>query len=338
MTVKSFNNIAKLHMILHYLWSIWQFGTPNGYNTKSLENLHIIFAKEPWKKSNKKDPLEQMCKLIQCQEARAHLGQLHGPGFFSRKALAIFNVPDQDSVDDSKNKDDKADEHSGSWEDVDNAKPKESGGNGVGKSTEESNYTYYPNPRLKVARTPTKTLRGSKIIEEYQATNLTKALKRALSSSVWHQFCLYHCPLSFAPHEDKKRDVVWVQPAKQDNEGNIIQPGVEDTVLFLYAPGEFGIDCYCAARVRVIFTLPAHLCCFYPHHLAYVKLFTGFNAVPDLLHGLHTLLRATQDGGRLTAVIPITDIVLACHLAPQYKHVPSGIKLDCFANLLSVAP
>ncbi|KAG8976512.1 hypothetical protein FRB94_002606 [Tulasnella sp. JGI-2019a] len=38
-------NIPKVHSLIHYTSSIQLHGTPDGYNTKSPERLHIDFAK-----------------------------------------------------------------------------------------------------------------------------------------------------------------------------------------------------------------------------------------------------------------------------------------------------
>ncbi|KAF8596344.1 hypothetical protein BDV93DRAFT_422196, partial [Ceratobasidium sp. AG-I] len=72
-----FDLIPKLHMLSHYAHSIRSLGTLDGYNTEAPEHLHIEYAKEPWRASNKVRPLEQMLRYIQQQESirmhRAHL-------------------------------------------------------------------------------------------------------------------------------------------------------------------------------------------------------------------------------------------------------------------------
>jgi hypothetical protein len=93
---------------------------------------------------------------------------------------------------------------------------------------------------------------------------------------------------------------------------------------------------YHAGRVRVIFRLPDHLCRFYPHQLVYIELFTPFNSQPDSSHGLHTTSPALDAGKHCVAVIPLTDVVLACHLAPHYSFLPKDIHLNFFSDLLSV--
>ena len=62
-------NIPKLHAIMHYVNSIRALGSADGYNTESPERLHIDFAKEAYRASNKRDYMEQMALWLQRQEA-----------------------------------------------------------------------------------------------------------------------------------------------------------------------------------------------------------------------------------------------------------------------------
>ncbi|KAG8727590.1 hypothetical protein FRC12_022379 [Ceratobasidium sp. 428] len=63
-----FDKIAKLHMISHYTHLTRQLGAPDGYNTESPEHLHIMYAKTPYRASNKCQPTAQMVKFIERQE------------------------------------------------------------------------------------------------------------------------------------------------------------------------------------------------------------------------------------------------------------------------------
>jgi hypothetical protein len=44
----------------HYADMIWSHGTTNGYNTKMSEHLHIDYAKNAYRASNKREYVEQM--------------------------------------------------------------------------------------------------------------------------------------------------------------------------------------------------------------------------------------------------------------------------------------
>lgn len=79
-----FDKIPKLHMLGHYAHAIRELGTPDGYNAEAPEHLHIEFAKEPWRASNKVRPLPQMAKYVQRLEAmriqQAKINEYYGLG------------------------------------------------------------------------------------------------------------------------------------------------------------------------------------------------------------------------------------------------------------------
>ena len=62
-------NLPKLHQLSHYVQSITLFGTADGFNTELPERLHIDFAKEAYRASNKRDYEEQMVMWLQRQDA-----------------------------------------------------------------------------------------------------------------------------------------------------------------------------------------------------------------------------------------------------------------------------
>jgi hypothetical protein len=62
-------NIPKLHQLSHYVQSILLFGATDGFNSELPERLHIDFAKEAYRASNKRDYEEQMALWLQRQEA-----------------------------------------------------------------------------------------------------------------------------------------------------------------------------------------------------------------------------------------------------------------------------
>jgi hypothetical protein len=62
-------NIPKLHALLHYVDCIRSRGSADGYNSESPERLHIDFAKEAYRASNKRDYVEQMATWLQRHEA-----------------------------------------------------------------------------------------------------------------------------------------------------------------------------------------------------------------------------------------------------------------------------
>jgi len=53
-------NILKIHAMVHYVAAIQSRGSADGFNTESLERLHIDYAKEAYRASNKKEYVHQM--------------------------------------------------------------------------------------------------------------------------------------------------------------------------------------------------------------------------------------------------------------------------------------
>ncbi|KAJ7017848.1 hypothetical protein C8F04DRAFT_978411 [Mycena alexandri] len=64
-------NIPKIHSLDHYEFLIRLFGSADGFNTESPERLHIDYAKNAYRASNRKDYIEQMTIWLQRQEAVA---------------------------------------------------------------------------------------------------------------------------------------------------------------------------------------------------------------------------------------------------------------------------
>ena len=69
--VRDHFNIPKIHAMVHYFAAIQSRGSLDGFNTESPEWLHIDFAKEGYRASNKKDYVQQMTVWLGRQEAVA---------------------------------------------------------------------------------------------------------------------------------------------------------------------------------------------------------------------------------------------------------------------------
>ncbi|KAJ7790990.1 hypothetical protein B0H14DRAFT_3115481 [Mycena olivaceomarginata] len=67
-TVREDFNIPKFHSLLHYVDSIQYFGTTDNYNTEMFERLHIDFAKNGWRASNRRDEFPQIITWLGRQE------------------------------------------------------------------------------------------------------------------------------------------------------------------------------------------------------------------------------------------------------------------------------
>lgn len=90
-------------------------------------------------------------------------------------------------------------------------------------------------------------------------------------------------------------------------------------------------------RVRVIFRLTGTLRRLCPHPLAFVELFSRFNRHVNPANGLYTVAPAMTDGRRQVAIIPVSRLSMACHLAPRFDFVRSHVRLHARADLLSGA-
>jgi hypothetical protein len=55
--------VPRQHAMAHYWYLIEQFGAPNGLCTSITEHAHIAAIKEPWRHTNKHEPIAQMIKI-----------------------------------------------------------------------------------------------------------------------------------------------------------------------------------------------------------------------------------------------------------------------------------
>ncbi|KAG9106010.1 hypothetical protein FRC07_009020 [Ceratobasidium sp. 392] len=344
--------------------SICELGTPDSYNTEAPEHLHIEYAKEPWRASNKVDAVPQMITFIQRQEAiriqRAHLDAY----------LALIRK-ELEAEKGGGGGDDDGDMHDSEGEECDD----EDEWQGVDEEWEETpdaDGVHYPRPRLAIVASPSRyNCSANQIAKEYKAPDLIPALTRFFKSevasannwnrpnrsnwlrvpnisphhlfNVWHQFTLHQAPLPFAPDEPLQRDVVCAKPLTQNPYGQVKREAAFDTVLYRdpSAPTDnsYGLHRYCAARVRVIFKPPnntQHIC--REQHLAYIEIFTPFSRTNNTPHGLYTTSTAVQTNGRRqVVVVPISHLHMTCHIAPRFEQVDPEVRLNRRADLLAVA-
>ncbi|QRV92934.1 hypothetical protein RhiJN_20952 [Ceratobasidium sp. AG-Ba] len=370
-TSARFDHIPKLHVIGHYASAIRELGTPDGYNAEAPEHLHIEYAKEPWRASNKVRPLPQMLTHVQRLEAvRIHRARMNkwleekvGPKAIARR------VPDEaDGWAEEWDNDEREElceeevedvvpcskDHVGcvfgsgqagtnEFRGVERARDDEEGmeGNGGSNGTSDAN-PHYPDPTRQMAKHPTKPgLRVKDVIRDYGASDLIKATKHFLTDrldvpeynttispenriNVWHRLYLHQRPLPFSPLERRRRDVARASPTSLDAMGHR-----QNTGQARDAPEKHGIHRYRAARVRAFFTLPYNVGQYFSGQLAYLELFAPFDSGPSPFHGLYsTRYDLNSTGARQTLVVPVTDIVLACHLSPKFHKVPKGVTLN----------
>lgn len=61
-------NIPKIHWLEHVTAAIRRIGSLRNVSTDDTERSHIHFAKDPYNESNKKDPIPQMCLIVERRE------------------------------------------------------------------------------------------------------------------------------------------------------------------------------------------------------------------------------------------------------------------------------
>ncbi|CAE6437348.1 unnamed protein product [Rhizoctonia solani] len=363
---RRFHKIAKLHMLRHWIHAIRELGTPDGFNTEGPENLHIEYAKVPWRASNKVEPLDQMVKYIHRQEAiRIHRAYLD-------KYLVVDPDKGADAEDVEEQDLERVVEHqiAEDWEyageegsvqppEMETRSAADSGGDEDENESINVEPIYYPNPTRYLAAAPTvEKIRIRDVVDDYHTSNIISDITNFLTRrcgvdrpdilispenyvSVWHKLYLHHPAPSFAPFDPVRRDVVRAKPPRNR------EPGVWDVALYLERPNRLratddvyekhGIERYRAGRVRTIFNLPAHLRLFYPGPLAYLEVFTPFDSSPSPFTKLHsTKFDLDSRGRRRTLVVPISDIHFASHLAPKYHTLDPDLELHAYTDLLSV--
>ena len=69
-------SLPRQHALSHYVTKIELFGSPNGICSSITESLHIRAVKEPWRRSNRFEPLRQMVKTISRLEKLASLRRI----------------------------------------------------------------------------------------------------------------------------------------------------------------------------------------------------------------------------------------------------------------------
>lgn len=243
---KTFDRIAKLHMLGHYTESIRELGTPDGYSTETPEHLHIIYVKNGWRKSNRRNPMPQIVSYVRRLEAiqmqRTFIDEYYGerhPGAQTEEWGMGASDSDDDEVLSEWDGDD-----SDIDEDANNTIRIE-----VGDSNQSNGYRY-PRPSISLARQPTvPRVPGRVLITSYGASDLIRALRRFLlpkarlrgeellvlpsdDFDVWHKADLIHLAGVSVPNQSPQHDVIRACPPAHDSASHLKEAGIFDTALF----------------------------------------------------------------------------------------------------------
>ncbi|KAF8595283.1 hypothetical protein BDV93DRAFT_457131, partial [Ceratobasidium sp. AG-I] len=307
--IGAFDRLAKLHMLSHYTESIRQLGTPDGYSTETPEHLHIIYVKTGWRMSSRRDPIPQIVKYVRRLEAIQLQRTLVDEYYGERPGEEVEEVSDMYGDDEDESQD---------------------------EEVPAVSEIHYPRPTISIAKRPTvRSVPGRVLITSYGATDLLRALRRFLlpkarlrgekllllpsdNFDVWHKATLRHLPLSFTPDQPCHRDVIRVRPVTWDTTGRVVGAGTFDTALFPVTHNLSGLSRFRAGRVRAIFTLPPHLHHLHSGPLVFLDVFTPFSH--DISsHCLYETTQAYSDAGVASLVLPLSCLVMACHLVPNFS-------------------
>ncbi|KAG9123862.1 hypothetical protein FRC07_013710 [Ceratobasidium sp. 392] len=326
-----FYRIAKFHMLTHYFDLIRQFGAPMGYNTETTKQLHIDYVKEPWRASNRVNPLQQMVAYLQRKEAWTLL----------RAYLHDLNL----LIDYRFAKENNDDEEEQGPEDVIEGNGR--GGNGG---------SWQSSPAITVAKRPgLGTKPSTYLISKHEAADLVPATIHYLRDhvppgtslplfpesnfKVWKQFKLHHQRLPFYPALAAQTDQVRAFPPSIDKEGRLIRAGHFDVILFSPSTNNNGnpqgLHSLQAARVRAIFELPRQLHRLWPKKLVYIEHFGPFPILPSRATALYTTSHAVSGGRRSVSVIPLSQVRMTCHLTPRYNLLDPDYGISALTDLLS---
>ncbi|KAG6835260.1 hypothetical protein H0H93_003352, partial [Arthromyces matolae] len=294
-------NIPKLHNIQHYVDAILALGSADGYNTESPERLHIDFAKNAYRASNKRDYKEQMTLWLQRQEAVAlrtsYLAWLH----------PTSDVEHNSYEEDEENPTEEPDLPRGNLE----------------------NIRIRPQYRLALTA-PFRDMAVMQLVNEYGAVDfllrfndfLQRHVRRAPKPSMYDRFDIYKqisVDLPFNRYlnqtENRTHRIRTIRPRPATGRHPAIHAHsdtalvIEDPEKYVYSWTMQGLR---VAQVRVIFDLPRQFG-ETRHPLAYVEWFTPLGT-PDKTTGMYLIKRSTRARSRNAEVISVDRIVRGCHL------------------------
>ncbi|KAG1767064.1 Zn-finger domain-containing protein [Suillus placidus] len=320
--VREHFNIPKIHQMSHFVKSITLFGSTNGFNSELPERLHIDFAKDAYRASNKCDYEEQMALWLQCQEAVfLHSSYLHWLSGRSQSATASSHT-DPNRRDDLES-------------DLD-AEIEESQSESRSAAPTNSSPTLPIDVVRVLAKTPAHPRQSVQhLITAHGATMFLPALKSFLHEhmpcnnivpgphdhfDVYRQVVIVTPPdprVSDSPKRWRIRATPEVQPGPGRKPGSptrfdmaLISDGVRTSNLRTFE----GVR---VAQVRIIFTLPRQFQVWTSSRaLAYLEWFMPLQE-PDPSSGLRQVSHSTRQLHRNAAVIYIDEIVRPCHLIPK---------------------
>ncbi|KAG2100459.1 uncharacterized protein F5147DRAFT_813133 [Suillus discolor] len=289
LNIRNHFNIPKLHQLSHYVQSILLFGATDGFNSELPERLHIDFAKEAYRASNKCDYEEQMALWLQRQEA-----------VFLRGSYLNWLLEQSQSAPTNFTHDHGYDSDSDSEMEGPNTTPA------------------YPQrlvQHLVTAHGASMFLPALKLFLRNHMPHAIIAPGLQDRFDVFRQVVITAPPnplISESPGQWRVRATPEVLPGRGRKPGS---PAKFDMALTSNGIQPCTLEGMRVGQVRVIFTLPRQFGT-YSRALAYIEWFTPLRE-PDRSSGLHQLSCSTRRLHRNAAVIHIDEIARPCHLIPR---------------------
>jgi hypothetical protein len=318
--VRKHFNIPKLHNVSHYADSIHSRGSLDGYNTEASERLHIDYAKDAYRASNRRDYVSQMTRWLQRREVM----HMHS-GFISWCERGASVNSDQDG---------------GDLEET----VEEYGRGSTGKPSASSATfdSYYI-----AKKSPYPGLHPGEIERVYNIAGFLPTLTLFLRARCGRPSVLPTANDRFdcfnqvsimlptqpwvASSPQNTKTIVRATPSRRSNNPRMpaMQPAQFDPAFVLEDPATESVPNsgppVRIARIRVIFRLPPHLDYSEPPHpLAFVEWYTHLGPVDPTTQMRH-VSHATRNRQPHSVVICITQVLRGCHLIP---HFPRKIGRD----------
>ncbi|KAJ3964841.1 hypothetical protein EV361DRAFT_975920 [Lentinula raphanica] len=337
-------NIPKFHSLIHYIDSIRWTGTTDNTNTEAFERLHIDFAKEGWRSSNKRDHFPQMIAFISRKE------KVSSFDFYRSWSPINLNVPDVPDVPDEEARRDEDIKPLLSPLDLEETRKIKRYRSKEGKEERSSvviTLSKYPKEKRKKVEAIA-LLHGAPgflaALKLFLNDQLPERGKKSLvlgsplpfqTLEVWHNFS--HVPLKVL--DQPERSLIKAQPLSTNNRAARF-----DTVLVLEneEAQSTAVQGCRAARLRVIFRLPQTVglkkapASWPKEHLAYVTWYSRFKSTPDPATGMYKIEPAIASNGvPQGAIIPLADIRQSCMLVPSRTNWDSSWKSE---NILDECP
>ncbi|KAH9947697.1 hypothetical protein B0H21DRAFT_778363 [Amylocystis lapponica] len=286
-------NIPKYHAMEHYPDLILRFGSTDGYNTEWSERLHIDYAKDAYRASNKKDYTVQMTRWLSRQEAIDRFGVY----LECSDADIIVSRSDSQPQDHEVAVNHQDDIHCNCTV-------------SIKKTT-----TY----RIVLDHNASQFLHA---LQTFLRGNGSLIIPQPFDRFDLFKCLVFHLPDVAEANSNKLLNIVRAAPPVPRVGRRAAHPAYLDFALLRTGEGNTYTDGtpmhgLRVAHVRVIFKLPKVFNIETTHPLAYVEWFTPFRA-PDKASGLHIVSPSTRMHQPYAEIVEVNRIVRNCHLIPKY--------------------